>query len=286
MKLCIVSLFKNESHAMKEWLDHYINEGVDTFFLTDNGSTDDYRSIVEPYIQSGHVVLRVDPKKHSQNEHLNHYLNDAKKMDWVMVVDLDEFVYSRRGFATIKDYLKTLPSDVHKINIPWKLFGSSGAKEQPTSIIQHFVHRRKFPEKTCHTCYDIFVEKKTIIRGKHLKKLDIHNSITEKSNTITSDNNDIDKIDIYEKCTEKKLNNSFLHLNHYRIQSWEWFKANKMNRSDAFSKNFDNIRNKKYFDFFDYKDIIDTELKNKKYKSSKSKKNKKLKNKTVKIKFF
>jgi hypothetical protein len=261
MKLCIVSVFKNESHAMKEWLDHYIQEGVDTFFLTDNGSTDEYRYILQPYIQSGHVVLRVDPKKHAQIEHLNYYLHDAKKIDWVIVVDLDEFVYARRGFTTIKEYLKTLPNDVHKINIPWKLFGSSGLKKQPSSIIQNFVHRRKYTNETRH----ILVGKKSIVRGKYLKHLELHNSITEKSHTITSDNIDIYAEDYFQECTEQLLENSFLHLNHYRIQSWEWFKTNKMNRSDAHTKNYDNIRNKKYFDFFDYADTIDTELKNKKY---------------------
>jgi hypothetical protein len=261
MKLCIVSVFKNESHALQEWLDHYIREGVDTFFLTDNGSTDEYRSIIEPYIQSGHVVLTINHKKHAQIEHLNYYLNHAKKMDWVIVVDLDEFIYSRRGFATIKDYLTSLPSNVHKINIPWKLFGSSGLKEQPTSIIQHFIHRRKYSNETRH----ILVGKKSILRGKHLKHLELHNSITEKSYTITSDNMDIYGEDYFQECTEQLLKNSFLHLNHYRIQSWEWFKTNKMNRTDAHVKNNDTIRNKQYFDFFDYSDTIDTELKNKKY---------------------
>ena len=260
MKLCIVSVFKNESHALKEWLDHYIREGVDTFLLTDNGSTDEYQTILEPYIQSGHVVLIINPKKHAQIEHLNYYLKNAKKMDWVIVVDLDEFIYARRGFTTIKEYLKTLPSDVHKIHIPWKLFGSSGLKQQPTSIIQHFIHRRKYTEPL-----PILVGKKSILRGKHLNHLELHNSITEKSYTITSDNKDIYEEDYFIECTEQLLNNSFLHLNHYRIQSWEWFKTNKMNRSDAHTKNYDNIRNKQYFDFFDYFDTIDTELKNKKY---------------------
>ena len=262
MKLCIVSVFKNESHALKEWLDHYIHEGVDTFFLTDNGSTDEYKCIIEPYIQSGHVILTINPKKHAQIEHLNYYLKNAKKMDWVIVIDLDEFVYSRRGFATIKEYLTTLPTDVHKINIPWKLFGSSGFKEQPTSIIQHFIHRRNYTNETRH----ILVGKKSILRGNHLIHLELHNSITKKSHTISSDTIDIDKEDYFMECTEQLLNNSFLHLNHYRIQSWEWFKTNKMNRTDAHTKNYDSIRNKEYFDFFDYSDTIDTELKNKKYR--------------------
>ena len=279
MKICIVSVFKNESHSLKEWLDHYIKEGVDIFFLTDNGSTDEYHTILQPYIQSGHVILNINPKKYAQTEHLNYYLKDVKKMDWVIVVDLDEFIYARRGFTTIKDYLKTLPSDVHKINIPWKLFGSSGLKKQPTSLIQNFIHRRKYPTNACHTCSDMLVGKKSIIRGNYLTRLELHNSITEKSYTITPDNADIYTSDFFQECTEDLLKNSFLHLNHYRIQSWEWFKQHKMNRSDAHTKKYDNIRNKKYFDFFDYKDRIDTELKNKKYSKGK-------KNKTVKIKFL
>jgi len=265
MKLCIVSVFKNESHALKEWIDHYINEGVDAFFLTDNGSTDNYQPILQPYIQSGYVVLTINPKKYAQTEHLNYYLEDVKKMDWVIVVDLDEFLYARRGFATIKDYLKTLSPDVHKIHIPWKLFGSSSLTEQPASIIQNFIHRRKYPETISHMFSDIVVGKKSVIRGKHLTHLELHNSITEKSYTITPDNVDIYTHDYFQECTEQLLTNSFLHLNHYRIQSWEWFKSNKMNRTDAHTKNYDHIRNKQYFEFFDYSDTIDTELKNKKY---------------------
>jgi hypothetical protein len=85
-------------------------------------------------------------------------------MHWIIVVDLDEFIYSRRGFTTIKEYLTTLPSDVHKIHIPWKLFGSSGFKHQPPSIIQHFIHRRNYINQIRH----ILVGKKSIVRGKHL----------------------------------------------------------------------------------------------------------------------
>ena len=30
--LCLIAIFKNESHVLKEWLDHYIKQGVDKFF--------------------------------------------------------------------------------------------------------------------------------------------------------------------------------------------------------------------------------------------------------------
>ena len=38
--LSIVAIFKNESWILKEWIEHYLNQGVDHFFLIDNGSTD------------------------------------------------------------------------------------------------------------------------------------------------------------------------------------------------------------------------------------------------------
>jgi hypothetical protein len=37
-------MFKNESMIIEEWLMHYISEGVEHFYLIDNGSNDDYES--------------------------------------------------------------------------------------------------------------------------------------------------------------------------------------------------------------------------------------------------
>jgi hypothetical protein len=65
-------------------------------------------------MDSGKVVLRIDNKQWAQEEHLNYYLTDAKKYDWVIVIDLDEFIYSRLGYKTIKDYLKTVDNNIYK----------------------------------------------------------------------------------------------------------------------------------------------------------------------------
>ena len=34
--LSVGAMFKNESHILKEWLDHYLREGVDMFLLINN----------------------------------------------------------------------------------------------------------------------------------------------------------------------------------------------------------------------------------------------------------
>lgn len=267
VRVCIVSLFRNETVIMKEWLDHYIKEGIDTFFLTDNGSTDDYMPILDPYLKTGQVVLNVNPKRYAQKEHLNFFLKDAQKYDWIIVIDLDEFMYARRGYKTIKDYLKDVPPNVQKIHVPWKLYGSSGHVKQPKSVIQGFIHRRKYPEGLDQmTMYDSLVEKKTIVRGKNAVCLSAHNSVVKhEPDVILPNKESYAKHDCCLWVTEKMLNESYLHLNHYRIQSKEAFKK-KQTRGDAITKQKGiGHLTKKYFKFFDFKDKIDTELKNKKY---------------------
>ena len=261
--ICIVSVFKNEGHAIREWIDHHIKEGVDTFFLTDNGSTDTYD--IQDYIDSGHVILRIDDKKGAQGEHINYYLKEAKKYEWVIVIDLDEFIYSRLGFKTMKDYLKTVPKDIYLIQLPWKIFGSNHHIKQPKSIIRGFTRRKK--HKTIFFFPD-YIETKCIARGSKLVNLGIHVPTIKdidfvNHRTMTSDNSDVKNSATFVIITENILKTSCLHLNHYRIQSWDFFRKVKMTRGDALSKRIDTFRDKKYFKTMDYNDMVDTELKNK-----------------------
>ena len=264
MKIALIAIFKNESHILKEWLEHYLREGVDTFLLIDNDSTDNYKPILEPYLQSNQVFLIESNKQHAQNDLYNRWLPEAKKFDWIIVVDLDEFIYARNGFNTIKDYLDTIDKDIYQIQIPWKLFGSSGFKKQPDSVIHNFVDRKKFPEVGTHTNVSERVTYiKTISRGSHLQQISNHKSVVVDSHQAFPNNKDYDTI--FTLIDEPLLETHHLHLNHYRIQSWEFYKKVKMTRGDVFDKNFNTIRTRKYFQIHDYKDMKDTELKDKKY---------------------
>lgn len=257
-KICVVSIFKNEAHIIAEWLNHYIKNGVDIFYLIDNGSTDNYMYILDKYIKTGKVILIKDTIKHQQvNLYNKYFLNVAKKCDWVIVVDLDEFMFSRRGFNTIKDYLNSLNNTVNQIFIPWKMFGSSGHINQPKSVIKNFNLRIKYNKAGT-------IKGKYIVRGSKLIRFNIHYSdINTNSGNITSDNNTIKLNEPIVKISEQILFNSSLHLNHYSIQSLDFFKTVKMTRGDNVNASSDNIRDINYFNAYDYKDIIDNELKNK-----------------------
>ena len=254
MELCIVAIFKNEKHALKEWINHYLREGVDYFFLVDNGSTDGYD--LKGYEDK--VEVWINPKKHAQIELTNHYLPKAKKYDWVLVVDLDEFMYARKGLKTIPEYLRTLPSNVHEIQVPWKIFGSSGHIKQPKSIIQGFTKRQKYPDTLIVSAIGL-TSTKSIVRGSVLKEISIH---THKNTHKQLPNGKMVDTTI-QPIHEKLLKKSCLHLNHYRIQSWDWFSKVKIPRGDAYGKHDDFLRNKDYFKHGDKNDIADTELKHK-----------------------
>jgi hypothetical protein len=257
---------------MKEWLDHYIREGVTIFFLIDNGSTDNYMSILQSYIDTNIVNLVIDPRRHMQRELYNEYFIElVKKYDWAIVCDLDEFIYSRNGFKTINDYLNTLDRSISQVKVQWKIFGSSGFIEQPESVIKSFTKRVNYDTGKTQGVKIINGKKetlsKTIVRIIYLNKFVIHSHSTFNLNRITSDNT-LDKIcknNDFTLTSESILNTSYLHLNHYAIQSYTWFMNVKTTRGSANSKTGDNDRTESYFKEFDINDKEDLELSLKEY---------------------
>jgi len=269
MSLCLISIFKNESHIFEEWIQHYIHQGVDKLYLIDNNSDDNYLKILQPYIDTNVIELIVDTRSQIQVDAYNrHFLDKSKEYDWCMVVDLDEFVYARKGFKTIKEYLSTLDDSISQIFIPWKIFGSNKYKEQPQSIIKSFTKRTNYDKPSgCqgvvyHNDYKYSLIK-CIVKTKYLKHFNIHSHITTNNNYISSDNRNDNlhpTMKEFSKIDEQILENSFLHLNHYVIQSYNWFMNVKVKRGCATT--IYNPRTETYFLGFDNcsNDIDDFEL--------------------------
>jgi len=67
-----------------------------------------------------------------------------------------------------------------------------------------------------------------------------------------------------QALTETMLEHSALHCNHYFIQSKQWYGDVKMTRGDVTIKSADHAyRTWWFFDQNDFKDVVDTELKDK-----------------------
>jgi hypothetical protein len=100
-------------------------------------------------------------------------------------------------------------------------------------------------------------------------ELGIHSHTISNINFITSDNDSaaIHPNNSFALIDENRLNVSSLHINHYAIQSLDFFKRCKMTRGSAATIVNANVRNLGYFKSFDdtSNDIYDYELANKIY---------------------
>jgi hypothetical protein len=265
MALCLIAIFKNESCIMKEWIEHYIKEGVDHFFLIDNASDDNYHQLLKEYIDSKKVTLITDSTRHKQRQLYNKYfLEKSKAYEWAMVCDLDEFIFSRKQYKTIKEYLSTVNPDISQVKVQWKIFGSNGLIEQPESVIKSFTKRIDYDSGHTQGVKKIEGKKyslcKSIIRTKYLKEYNIHIHNSSNNNCIITTNMQ-SEMNEFAYISEDELDNSYLHLNHYVNQSLNWFMKVKATRGSAATIKNENIRNELYFKAYDINDKEDNELK-------------------------
>ncbi len=146
--LSVAATFRNESHIFKEWLDHYIHHGVEHFYLVDDFSTDDYQKVIQPYISKNLITLvtsedipRGEGKKDGSRQILkyNKLLKYQHETQWLMIVDLDEFIYSP-DCIDLKQKLKQF-EQFSSIEVPVLYFGANYMISQPQSLVYSCKYR-------------------------------------------------------------------------------------------------------------------------------------------------
>jgi hypothetical protein len=237
--LSVGAMFKNESQIMKEWIEHYLFHGVDHFYLIDDNSSDDFLSILQPYIDRDVVTLfqHTQPWDYylgRQKDMYNHFIYPRlHETQWLTMIDLDEYLWSPMS-TDLKGTL-SLCEQLGQIQIKNNLFGSNGHVTQPTSIVQSFTRRSRFIN-------DGGI--KYIINTKfRFKELTIHHA-------FFMDPND-------EKTYFLILGAPYFCLNHYSSQSREYWEKNKCTRGDG---DHWRIRTAADFDLVDQNDVEDLDL--------------------------
>lgn len=219
---------KNEEMVIGEWIQHYIDQGADEIFVIDNGSTDNSKFVVESMVSNGRVHYIYLPEKWNQKEHYWSVINKFKirnRFQWLLIADIDEYWFVKDGRQipeALSDFNET---DVIYVN--WMMFGSNGHQAQPESVRAAFTKRNKdlgshkFTKWICRTsCL------------KEFSQLQIHK--------------------IKKACSSRTISaNETFQMNHYMIQSREYFSKVKMPRGDAYNPIHDSTRNWEYFEKID-----------------------------------
>jgi len=228
--ISIISMFKNESMIMNEWIEHYISEGIQHFYLIDNGSTDHYINILNKYNEKITLIVDSDRTKETQNTLMNkHFLNRVKKeSEWIIICDVDEYIYSRNQYKTILDYIHHIPKHIETILLPWKNFGNNHLVKQPKHIVSSFTMREDIKSyvKTVKHKNNLIGYCKSLIKTKHLKQLENHCSKLNAQKLYFSDFSKAN-INLYNMSQQN------LHINHYQTMSLEYYTNVKMKRGNG-----------------------------------------------------
>ena len=55
--LALATAYRDDAPDLREWIEFHRLMGIERFFLYDNGSTDDHREVLAPYVREGTVVV-------------------------------------------------------------------------------------------------------------------------------------------------------------------------------------------------------------------------------------
>ena len=259
-KIAIVAIFLNESRGMREWLDHYMWQGIDAILLLDNGSTDNWKPIVEEYSR---VTVQDAPLRHYQAQYYQESLSWLRdnKIEIAIFVDLDEFIFSLDGRSLqeilLEFFFHPAMADISEMFIPWSQFGSSGFEIQPASVRESFTWRRREEPGLQYS------NGKTFFRVRDVENAEIH--VPRIRDGVLVYAGDRFEGEVFADMLDPNFIDSLssgppLRLHHYMIQSREFYETVKMKRGAADVPEHYDLRTKEYFEENDYHDVEDTAL--------------------------
>jgi FkbM family methyltransferase len=226
-KLCFMAIFKNETMNLRMWLEHYLWQGVEHFYLIDNGSTDNPFDILQEYIDKGIVSYYYRAEKYQQVQHYRYVFdteNLKEKTELLCICDLDEFF-----FGTEQKLVDAI-CEFDEYNVIYTnsfFYGSDNLIDHPKDIRTAILHREEDIENGTK-----YIFKPSAINDS--SEIWIHWLVN--SGTIQ------------KKHMNEITQNNKIRLNHYRIQSFEYFKNVKMTRGDVSVQTNESIRDLTYFE--------------------------------------
>jgi len=252
--LAVCAIFKNENSYLDEWIKFHLNQGIEHFYLYDNNDKtiprDSYNSMVT-YIPWKNVKCK-GSETTQRKAYYDCFINYGYNFNWVLLLDIDEFIFSPDGESVINILSEYNINNVPYIKIPRYNFGSNNHKIKPDGgVLKNYLLRGRDVssyKSINNTCYII----PKCPKSAHIYMYNCHNN---------SINNNL-------KVNNLKVNNNGwfssshphmkkLQINHYITKSKDeyenrrnvWIKT-QINPYGREGRNFedDNKNNNEIFD--------------------------------------
>ncbi len=144
--LAVVAIMKNEAPYVKEWLDYHLAAGVDHFYIYDHESSDNFKEVLNPYINAGIVTYVLFPDNQKQCEaYIDAYKTYRFFCRYMTFIDADEFIFPQNG-ASIVEVVDEIAEDqpsFNGISINWMMYGSNYQEKADYSkgVLERFTRR-------------------------------------------------------------------------------------------------------------------------------------------------
>ncbi|PIE10901.1 MAG: glycosyl transferase family 2 [Rhodobacterales bacterium] len=229
----IVGCMKNEAPYIVEWVAYHRAMGVDNFLIYTNDCSDGTSEILDRIQEMG-VLQHRNNDNWKGNSPQQYALNQALKepvivnADWIIHIDVDEFINVRTGNGTLDDFFKAVP-DATNVAMTWRLFGHNGVTDLSDEfVIEQFdTCAPKFCPKP-HTVWGFKTMFKNIgayekISCHRPNKLD--ESFKSRVKWVNGSGKDMTR-EAAEKgwrSSKKSIGYDLIQLNHYALRSAESF---------------------------------------------------------------
>ncbi len=235
--ILVLTSMKNEAPFILEWVAYHKAIGVTHFLVYTNDCTDNTNAILDRLAELG-LVTRLDnpwdPASGKKPQHVA--LRDAldqpvlKAADWVLTIDVDEFVNIHVGGGTFAELIAACNAP-NVMSFTWKFFGNAG--------IDHYEDRPIIEQFTA--CAPEFIPKprlgwgfKTMVhRSAPYRRIGVHRPLQ------VDDPEQLDQVRWVNgsgrvmprmllgnsgwRSTKRSLGYRFATLNHYVLRSAESF---------------------------------------------------------------
>lgn len=142
-KLAILTV-KDEGAFLLEWFAHHQVVGFTDFLIFSNDCVDGTDLMLDRLEQMGHITHiahEAKPDKSVQWQALKQAAKHPllKEADWILTLDIDEFVNIHIGNGSLTALIDSLP-DADAITLTWRLFGNGGIVDvQDAPVTEQFI---------------------------------------------------------------------------------------------------------------------------------------------------
>jgi len=273
IQVCICSIGKKENLYIREYIEYYKNLGVDKIYIYDNNEINGeaFETVIYDYIKINYVnIINYRGYHRPQRKMMNNcYKMNYLKYDWLIFIDLDEFLYLK-NYSNIKNFLNEPKfNNCKKIYLNYVFYTDNNNVYYENKTLME-----RFKETFLYKVY----WGKTIIRG-NISGINI-TSVHYITGKVPACNG------FGKKSKQFNLDSKYYYFKHYSFKSTEEL-CNKLNRGNADFENSYQKKINKIYMYFTYNKItiqkieiienktgikldnLRNKLKNKKYKITK-----------------